>query len=135
MWHLSLATSCRLIYHIDVAYSLTKQTDILLTHSEGVVPPVSTAKKRFQIVSCSAHDDMRRRHQCSYDKEHAENGDDDTKPLQKVKVCDFYRLGWAHTENHGNSVQNKEHIVIGTDCGTSKCECTKMKLAHKTIFQ
>ena len=135
MWHLSFATSCRLIYHTDVAYSLTKQTHLLLTYSEGVVPPVSTTKKRFQIVSCSAHDDMWRRHQRSYDKEHAENGDDDTKPLQKVKICDFYRLGWAHTENHGNSVQNKEHIFIRMNCGTSKCEVSKMKLAHKNIFQ
>jgi hypothetical protein len=78
---------------------------------------------------------MWRRHQRPYDKEHAENGDDDTKPLQKVKVCDFHRLGRAHTENHGNPVQNKEHIFIRMDCGTSTCEGHKMKLAHKTIFQ
>jgi hypothetical protein len=51
------------------------------------------AKKRFQIVCCPTHDDMWRRDQRSDDKEHAENGDDDTKPLQKVKICDFYRLG------------------------------------------
>ena len=73
-----------------------------------MVPPVSTAKKRFQIVGCSAHDDMWRRHQRSYDKEDAEDGDDYSKSFQEVKVCDFYRLGWAHTENHGNSAQNKK---------------------------
>lgn len=83
-----------------------------------MVPPVSTAKKRFQIVSCSAHDDMWRRHQRSYDKEDAENGDDYAKPFQEVKICDFYRLGWAHTENHGDSAQNKKHVFIKRDCGS-----------------
>jgi hypothetical protein len=58
-----------------------------------MVPPIRTTKKRFQIVSCSAHDDVWRRHQRSDEKEHAEDGDDDTEPLQKVNVCDFYRLG------------------------------------------
>jgi hypothetical protein len=57
-----------------------------------MIPPICTAKKRFQIVSCSAHDDVWWCHQRSDDKEDAENGNDDTKPLQKVNICDFYRF-------------------------------------------
>jgi hypothetical protein len=58
-----------------------------------MVPPVRAAKKRFQIVSCSPHDHKRWRYKRSYYQEHAENGDDYSKSLQKVQICDFHRFG------------------------------------------
>lgn len=55
-----------------------------------MVPPVSPAEIRFEIVSGARDDHDGRRDQCPYAQEHAERQDDDAEPLQQTRVCYFH---------------------------------------------
>lgn len=72
-----------------------------LTSSETVVPPVSPAEIRLEIVGGPADDDDGRRDQCPYAQEHAERQDDDAETLQQTRVRYFHGLRRLHSEDHG----------------------------------
>jgi len=54
---------------------------MVLTSSEAMVPPVSSTKICFEIVSGPRDDHDGRCDQCPYAQEYAERQDDDAEPL------------------------------------------------------
>jgi len=74
-----------------------------LTSSETVVPPVSSAEIRLEIVGGSRDDDDGRRDQGPDAQEHTERQDDDAEALQQTRVRYFYGLRRLHSEDHGYS--------------------------------
>lgn len=85
----------------------------VLTSGEAVVPPVSSAEIRFEIVGGPRDDHNGRCHQCPYAQEHAERQDDNAKPLQQARVRYFHGLRRFHSEDHGYPASTVSWISRG----------------------
>lgn len=73
---------------------------LLLTCSEGMVPPIGFTQISLQVVSGASHDHDGRRHQGANHQEYCEHGNDDSQSFQEIHVRYFHGLCGAHTEYH-----------------------------------